>query len=153
MIRLSVLLIALVSASVPALEAPSARSVAATSTRATRTYIYPTGSHRWFSVKRGPDPTGIGDRYCQAMWWDPSEGGWALHLNPRTWVSGYESIRSAHFEVYARRRTPRLWNVPARGTIRFQSPGRWDVYNGRGKLVAHTRGPQGVAAGFLWLVS
>jgi hypothetical protein len=36
------------------------------------------------------------------------------------------------------------------GTIRFHSPARWDVYREK-RLAAYTRGPQGVAAGFLWL--
>ena len=152
-LSLSVLLIALVSASVPALEAPSARSVAATSTSATRTYIYPTGNHRWFSVTCGPGYSAWGDLECDANWVDPDLGAWAVHLNRRTWAYGLESVRAAHFYGYARRQTLRLWDVPAwGGTIRFHSPGRWDVYNGRGKLVAYTRGPQGVAAGSLWLV-
>jgi hypothetical protein len=149
----SVLMVARVSAGVPAREAHGAPSGATSSTNATRTYIYPTGSYRWFSVKCGPNPSGWGVTECDATWVDPNSGAWALHLNRRTWVNGSDSVRAAHFEVYARRRMLRLWKVPAwGGTVRFHSPGRWDVYNGHGRLAAHTRGPQGVAAGFLWLV-
>ena len=124
-----------------AVEAPSAVSV-------TRTYIYPKGSYRWFSVTCPPNPPwGL---ECDANWGDPGLGFWALRLNPRTWVSGFESVRPAHFSAHARRRTLRPWSVAGWGTIRFHSPGRWDVYRGK-RLAAYTRGPQGVAAGFLWL--
>ena len=151
LLPLSVLLIALVSASVSAVEAPSARSGAPTSTSVGRTYIYPTGSHRWFSINCLPF-SGLGDLLCNAMWFDPNLGYWAVRLSPRKWGSGTESPRAEHLEAYARRRTLRLWDVPAYGaTIHFHSRGRWDVYNARGRLVACTRGPQGVAAGFLWL--
>jgi hypothetical protein len=115
-----------------------------------QTFIYPTGSHRWFSINCRPW-SGLGDLECEAGWFDPNLGGWALRLNRRTWVTGYESIRAAHFEVYARRRALRLWKVAGYGTIRFHSRGRWHVYDRRGKPVAYTRGSQGVAAGFLWL--
>jgi hypothetical protein len=114
-----------------------------------RTYIYPEGSYRWFSVSCGMNED-WGVLECDAGWANPDIGYWALRLNRRTWVSGQESVRSAHFDSYARRRTLRLWSLAGWGTIRFHSPGRWDVYRGK-RLGAYTRGPQGVAAGFLWL--
>jgi len=112
-----------------AVEAPSAVSV-------TRTYIYPKGSYRWFSVQCGPNPSGWGGTVCEAMWVDPDLGVWALHVKPRTWASGSESVRSEHFEDYARRRTLRLWDVPAWGE-RFASTRRAAGTSTEGKGSPH----------------
>ena len=51
----------------------------------------------------------------------------------------------------AHRLSRRLWTVPTKGSIRFHSPDRWDIYVGK-KLVGFTRGPRGVPAGLMWLV-
>jgi hypothetical protein len=152
LLTLSVLLIALFGASSRAVEAPGAVALTPTAVSAMPTFIYPKGSYRRFSVSCGMNET-WSVLECDAMWADTAEEGWALRLNHRTWVTGYESIRRAHFTYFARRRTLRLWDVAGLGTIRFHSPGRWDVYYRKGRLAAHTRGPQGVAAGFLWLTT
>jgi hypothetical protein len=133
-----------------------------------RTYIYPKGVNRRFSIDCGMNET-VGVLECDAMWVTTiDEGGWAIRLNRRRWVAGFSGITRDHYSDYARRRTLRLWSVtgecehrgprcgrglPARGTIRFHAPGRWDVYNRKGRLAAYTRGPQGVAAGLLWLTN
>jgi hypothetical protein len=136
---LSVLLIALFSASSRAVEAPSAVTVTSIATSGMpRTYIYPKGSYRWFSVTCAMNPSwGL---ECDANWVDPDFGFWALRLNRRTWVSGTESVRSAHFESYARRRMLRLWSVAGWGE-RFASTRRAAGTSTEGKRLPPT--PEG----------
>ena len=167
LLTLSLLSLALFSASSGVVDAPSALAVTSTGGMP-RTYIYPKDSQRRFSVDCSMNET-VGVLECDAMWVTTiDEGGWALRLNRRRWVAGFSVITRSHYSDYARRRTLRLWSVtgecehrgprcgrglPVRGMIRFRAPGRWDVYNRKGRFAAHTRGPQGVAAGLLWLTN
>src|SRR5207247_2936404 len=93
---------------------------------AIRTYIHPRATAGRFYVACGRDE--VLGMECDASWEDPDLGLWALRLDPRTWAAGTESIRSAHYYAYARRRAVRLWRVASLGTVRFHSPGRWDIF-------------------------
>jgi hypothetical protein len=92
----------------------------------------------------------LGKAVCHAYWVDAGHPRWAIHLNRRTWITGRGRLRPAHRDGVAHRLSRRVWRVPTKGSVRFHSPGRWDIYRGR-KLVGFTKGPRGVPAGLMWL--
>lgn len=111
----------------------------------TRSFIYVYARHRRFAID-------CGSGECDAMWVSLDEGRWALHLNPRTWVTGSESVRAAHYEYHARRTNRTLWKVGSLGSIRLRSRGHWQVFmRGEFASIAQTSGRNGVAAALMWL--
>lgn len=124
-----------------------------TSTVTRRTFLYVKGKrHRFYIDCYSPRV----DPGCDAGWIDPELGRWAFHLDSRTWVTGYESQRSAHYDGYARQRSPRRWGAwPRWGgwggvAIVLHGARRWDIYK-KGSLVGYAIGLNGVAAGLMWL--
>ena len=114
-----------------------------------RTLIFVPGRRVHFAIDCSPPNASFSAKECDAGW---SEAGrWALRLNSRAWVTGWESVRSAHYDAYAFLKTRRHWVAGKRQDIVWHAVGRWDVYK-KGKLIAYTRGPNGVAAGLMWLV-
>jgi hypothetical protein len=116
------------------------------------TYIY-VGKKKVGSV------TCCGEPSLFAVSWSPSGNFWVYKQGPQAYYYGFEHEPSDdHISASAYRKTAHLWVVrsratirPAVGTVRYRSRLRWDIYNARSRLVAHTRGPDGVAAGLAWL--
>jgi hypothetical protein len=148
--------IAQLSTTSRAASATGAGSVSLAGGSDTHTYIYAKGFRRHSMIcgKRDLPPV----MECDALWGDPGLDVWALHLNRRTWAAGTESVRVAHYYWYAKRQRPGLWKVHqgvqpgSLGSVRSHTRTRWDIYL-NGRMIGYTNGPQGVAAGLLWLTN